>query len=163
MMRYAIFGNSGSGKTTLSRRLEREAAERGVTLAQLDLDTVAWESALPPTRRPLAAAGDDVRAFCRSHAAWIVEGCYADLIAVALEFRPELIFLNPGQEACLENCRARPWEPHKYATKAEQDARLTFLLEWVRDYSRRDDDCSYARHRAVFDAYAGAKREIRTL
>ena len=35
----------------------------------------------------------------------------------------------------LHHCRARPWEPGKYATKADQDAKLPLLLDWVRAYS----------------------------
>jgi len=77
-----------------------------------------------------------------------------------LPLGPELVFLNPGEAACLRNCRARPWEPHKYASKADQDAKLAFLLGWVSDYYRRDDAMSYARHRAIYDAYAGPKREV---
>ena len=56
--------------------------------------------------------------------------------------------------------RARPWEPHKCASKAEQNAKLAFLLEWVRDYYRRDGELSLTGHRALFSAYAGPKREV---
>ena len=73
---------------------------------------------------------------------------------------PELVFLNPGLAACLQNCRNRPWEPHKYASRAEQDSKLEFLLDWVADYYRRDGDMSLVRHRAIFDAYQGPKREL---
>ena len=50
------------------------------------------------------------------------------------------------------NCRSRPFEPHKYATAAEQDAHLELLLGWVRDYYTRDGDLSLAAHQALFDA-----------
>lgn len=158
-MRVAIFGNSGSGKSTLARHLLGGAAT-GVDLRILDLDTIAWEKAPPPTRRPIEGASADLNAFCCAHGSWVIEGCYGDLIEVALAHQPELIFLNPGEEACLANCRSRPWEPHKYATKQAQDDGLAFLLTWVSAYYRRDDDCSYRRHRAIFDAYSGPKREI---
>ncbi len=67
--------------------------------------------------------------------------------------------MNPGEEACLRNCLNRPWEPHKYASRAEQDERLAHLREWVSDYYRRDGDMSLRGHRAIFDAYDGPKRE----
>jgi adenylate kinase family enzyme len=109
-MRIAILGNSGSGKSTVARSL---AARFGATL--LDLDTVAWEPGqIAVARSPLSAQAD-VRAFCAGHERWVVEGCYASLVNVALEFIPQLLFLNPGEQQCLENCRARPWERHKYA------------------------------------------------
>lgn len=156
-MRIAILGNSGSGKSTVARSL---AARSGAAL--LDLDTVAWEPGQIAVARSPQAAQDDVRKFCAGHEHWVVEGCYASLANVALEFSPQLLFLDPGEQQCLENCRARPWEPHKYASKAEQDERLAFLLAWVREYYTRQGDMSLAGHRACFDAYGGRKQELRT-
>lgn len=152
MSRIVIVGNSGSGKSTLARRL---AAER--CIPHLDLDTLAW--AAPAVRRPLEESAALVEDFVRENPEWVVEGCYASLLEVALRSATELSFLNPGVEACVRNCRARPWEPHKYASKEEQDERLEFLLGWVREYEARDDEYSLAAHRRLFDAFAGPKRE----
>lgn len=155
VMRIAILGNSGSGKSTLARWL---ASAGDATL--LDLDTVAWEPnmiAVPRSHEPAAA---DVVAFCRAHPKWVIEGCYADLVHVALQFRPRLIFLNPGEEICREHCRARPWEAHKYSSRVAQDERLPFLLEWVSDYYRRAGPLSLVGHRTCFDEYPGPKDEV---
>jgi len=157
-MRVAILGNSGSGKSTLAAALAAAAKS-----AVLDLDTVAWEPGETAESRDEALAREDVRAFCRSNDGWIVEGCYATLVAAALEFGPKLLFLNPGLRVCVENCRARPWEPHKYASKQDQDANLPFLLSWVADYYTRTGPLSLAAHRACFQSYAGPKRELRSL
>jgi len=154
-LRFALIGNSGCGKTTLAGALAREHR-----LPVLDLDSVAWLPEQIAVPRPEAEALSAVRDFCSAHADWVVEGCYANLIAAALAFEPVLLFLNPGVEACLEHCRRRPHEPHKYATQAEQDARLEFLLQWVRDYPQREDAMSLHAHRACFEAYAGPKREF---
>lgn len=154
-MRVAILGNSGSGKSTLA-----VALAVGARCAVLDLDTVAWEPGDTAAPRDEALAREDVRAFCRSNDRWIVEGCYATLIDAALEFGPKLLFLNPGLETCIENCRSRPWEPHKYASKQEQDANLQFLLSWVADYYTRTGPLSLAAHRACFHSYTGQKREL---
>ena len=155
-MRVVVLGNSGSGKTTLARALV-EAGGR----VHFDLDAVAW--AEPGVRRPLAESVAEVEAFARSHDAWIIEGSYAGLAAAALPFCTELRFLNPGVEACVENCRRRPWEPEKYATPEDQNQRLAFLLDWVRQYDARDDEYGLAAHRAVFDAFDGPKREVPNL
>jgi adenylate kinase family enzyme len=157
-MCIAIVGNSGSGKSTLARRLADN-----VGAAVLDLDTVAWEPGQVAVPRDPAAAAADVEAFCASHRTWVVEGCYASLVRATFAFRPRLIFLDPGLEQCLANCRARPWEPHKYASREEQDERLGFLLSWVADYYTRDGDLSLAGHQALFDAYAGPKQHVREL
>ncbi len=153
--RILIFGNSGAGKSTLARRL---AHVHG--LAHLDLDTLAWMPAMPPCRRPLAESRISIETFVDATPGWVIEGCYGDLLEIVLLSCSELVFLNPGTEVCVANCRARPWEPHKYATPQAQDVNLPMLLNWVRAYSTRDDEFSLARHRAIFDAFTGARREI---
>jgi adenylate kinase family enzyme len=154
-MRVAIIGNSGSGKSTLAQRL---AAAH--SLSAFDLDTVAWEPGKVAVPRSASAAAADVQAFCAVHDRWVVEGCYAGLVQQALEHSPILLFMDPGMEACLSHCRQRPWEPHKYTTKAEQDEKLEFLLSWVREYYSRDGDLSLSAHQALFDAYGGPKRRL---
>jgi len=154
-MRVAILGNSGSGKSTLARRL---AARTGIPA--LDLDTFAWEPGQVAVPRDPVLAAADVAVFCSANEAWIIEGCYAALIRATLAHHPTLVFLEPGVETCLAHCRARPWEPHKYASKAEQDAKLAFLLDWVRVYDTREGDLSLAAHQALFEAYAGLKRKL---
>lgn len=154
-MRIAILGNSGSGKSTLAR-----AVAQRMDAACLDLDTVAWEAGDAPVLRDAAQARAEVEHFCASHARWMVEGCYASLIAAALPFDARLVLLDPGLEACLAHCRARPWEPHKFASRQEQDAHLPALLDWVRDYYRRDGDLSQRAHRALFEGFAGPKQVL---
>jgi adenylate kinase family enzyme len=155
-MRVLIVGNSGSGKTTLAGRLSREHG-----LAHLDLDTLAWLPTVPPTRRAIAESADAIRAFTRQHEAWVIEGCYADLARLLIAEASELVFLNPGIEACVARCLARPWEPHKYPTREAQDANLSMLIGWVRGYADRDDACSLPAHQALYDAFGGPKREVR--
>lgn len=154
-MRILIVGNSGSGKSTLATALARDRA-----LAHLDLDPFAWEPGLPPVRRAIADSLVDVSRFTDVQERWVIEGCYADLLRGLFALATELIFLNPGTEACVRNCRARPWEPHKYASAEEQDRFLEPLLAWVREYAIRDDACSLAAHRRLFDDFPGSKREI---
>lgn len=157
-MRIALLGNSGSGKSTLAAALAAEFA-----LPSLDLDTVAWEPAQPATPRDDRLAREDVRAFCRSHRHWVVEGCYATLIEAALALEPHLVFLNPGLERCLAHCRARAWEPHKYPSPEAQDAQLPFLLSWVADYYARTGPLSLSGHAECFAAYSGPKRQLVSL
>lgn len=157
-MRIAILGNSGSGKSSLARAI---AGATGCPL--LDLDTVAWEPQGQAVLRPAEMAQAVVRHFCQQNESWIVEGCYANLVSAALELQPRLVFLNPGLEACMANCKARPWEPHKFASPEEQAANLPPLLSWVADYYTREGDLSLGGHRACFAAYAGPKRELLAL
>lgn len=150
-MRIAILGNSGSGKSTLALGL---SGAQG--WPRLDLDTVAWEPGKIAVPRDPERAQADVRHFCAG-ASWVVEGCYGSLVKVALERGGVLLFLDPGSQRCLDNCRLRPWEAHKYASKAEQDAGLTFLLEWVASYERREGELSRTGHEEVFLAHDGTK------
>jgi hypothetical protein len=126
----------------------------------LDLDTLVWEPDRVAVERPDAVVFADLAQFCRESTDWVVEGCYGDLVEAVLPHSPLLIFLEPGREVCLANCRARPWEPHKYRSKAAQDAHLEALLGWVRSYYDGNGSMSLAGHRAVFDAYRGAKRLV---
>lgn len=158
MHRIVIIGNSGSGKSTLAAALAREHS-----LAHLDLDTIAWNATTPPTRRPLDESAEAIEAFTAAHLSWVMEGCYADLAALALPQASRLLFLNPGTEQCVANCRARPWEPHKYSSPAAQDRNLAMLIAWVRDYATREDEFSLASHRRLFNAYTGDKHEITEL
>lgn len=155
-MRVAILGNSGSGKSTVASWLARSA-----NLAVLDLDSVAWEPDQPAVARSCALAEADVATFCTTHTRWVLEGCYGNLIEAALQFEPFLIFLNPGLESCTAHCLNRPWEPHKYGSKQEQDANFHFLLSWVAEYYTRDGPMSLCAHQAVFDKYPGRKVELR--
>lgn len=154
--RLVLVGNSGSGKSTLARAIARIGGH-----AHLDLDTVAWEPEQIAVARPSDVAAADVRSFCAAHERWVAEGCYADLAEVALASTPLLVLLDPGVERCVAHCLARPFEPHKYASKEEQDARLELLLAWVRAYEQREGPLGRAAHVALFDAYSGAKRLVR--
>jgi len=154
-MKILIVGNSGSGKSWRARAL---AEQHG--LAHLDLDTIYYVPGQIAVQRPMADVLADLQAFFARHPAWVAEGCYGDVIEAALPFCSELVFMNPGKDVCLANNGRRPWEPHKYASKEQQDSMLPFLLDWVAQYYERDDNCSYARHRRLFDSFTGARREI---
>ena len=156
MDRILIFGNSGSGKSTLARHLGRQ---RG--LAHLDLDTLAWLPEMPPRRAPLATSAEAIRHFLDKHAAWVIEGCYSDLLQLVTDAASELIFLNLPVADCLDNARARPWEPHKYPSPEAQNANLDRLLDWIRQYEVRQDEFSYQAHQALYDEFHGTKRMLR--
>lgn len=154
-MRVAILGNSGSGKSTLASGLARANA-----LSTLDLDTVAWEPGKVAVPRNADSAVANVKAFCEANDRWVVEGCYAGLVGAALVYSPVLLFLEPGVDVCVEHCRNRPWEPHKYESKKDQDERLGFLLSWVREYYAREGDLSLVGHQALFEGYQGPKHKL---
>ena len=153
-MRILIFGNSGSGKSTLARRL---SSQHGILI--LDLDGLVWSRTEYAVLRPEADILADLMTFVRSNDSWIVEGCYGRVMEHLLGACTEMVFLNPGEVACLRNCRARPWEPAKYANKSDQDEKLPLLLAWVSAYYSRSDDMSFAAHRRLYDSFAGPKRE----
>jgi len=152
MANILIFGNSGAGKSTLAKHFARQKS-----LAHLDLDTIAWQPSSPPVRRTLDDSCKHIGAFTKENTQWVIEGCYADLLEIVVPESTQMVFLNLPIDACIENAKARPWEPHKYESKAAQDANLPMLLDWIKAYQTRTDTFSYQAHSALFDAFTGDK------
>ena len=157
-MKVLVFGNSGSGKSTYARALATRAG-----MAHLDLDSIVWEPGKIAVHRRRESAEASLRNFIDSHAAWVIEGCYGELIRAASVHCTLLVFLNPGMDACLANNLTRPWESHKYASLELQNTMLGQLQEWVANYYQRTDAWSYQVHREIFDAFAGPKVEHREI
>jgi len=152
LRKILIFGNSGSGKSTLAKEL---ADKEG--FAHLDLDTLAWLPVNPPERAPLEESERKITGFIEANDSWVIEGCYADLIEIAGQKANEVIFLNLSIDQCLENAKARPWEPHKYESKKAQDNNLSMLLNWIKDYEERADSFSLSSHFRFFEGFHGRK------
>ena len=152
MRRILIFGNSGSGKSTLARSLAESE-----NLSHLDLDTLAFLPTDPPQRRPLNECQQRIDEFVSQFSSWVIEGCYADLLELACSNATEIIFLNLEISQCVENAKSRPWEPHKYETKAAQDQNLEMLIGWIGSYNTRNDDCSLSAHKQLFNGFTGKK------
>jgi hypothetical protein len=107
-------------------------------LAHLDLDSIVWEPRKIAVQRPRESVTASLRSFINSHAAWVIEGCYGELVRAASAHCTLLVFLNPGKDACLANNLGRPWEPHKYASLALQNAMLvSFKRGWPVTISER--------------------------
>ncbi len=157
-MRVLVFGNSGSGKSTYARAV---AGRHG--LPHLDLDSIVWEPNRIAVQRTSAEIHASLEQFLVAHDAWVIEGCYGDLVEAAAARSTELVFLNPGEAACLANNLRRPWEPHKYPSLEQQNSMLATLQAWVMDYYRRSGPWSYAEHRRIFDNFTRAKTEHTTV
>lgn len=152
--RVLIFGNSGSGKSTLAAHLAQAHA-----LAHLDLDSIVWEPGEIARQRSSETTAALLAEFLAQNERWVIEGCYGELVEAAASRCTELVFLNPGLEVCLAHNRQRPWERHKYSSKALQDSMLDQLQAWVADYYQRKDQWSYFAHRRIFDGFSGNKSE----
>jgi len=112
-------------------------------------------------REPPADSIASIDQFLADNRNWVIEGCYADLSEHAAGEANEMIFLNLSSEACIENAKKRPWEPHKYASKAEQDENLQMLLAWIADYGTRTDVFSKPSHERLIAGFNGKKSIFR--
>lgn len=154
MHKVIIFGNSASGKSTLAKRYAKSG------LAHLDLDTLAWDMNPEPVRRDKSLSCKQIDEFTQKHNEWVIEGCYSDLLSHVMPNASQVIFMNLSVEQCIANAKQRPWEPHKYASKSEQDANLAMLIDWIRQYSHRDDEFSFVAHQALYAQFKGEKSQI---
>lgn len=150
-----IFGNSGSGKSTLAKNICQSHG-----FAHLDLDSIAWNAATPPNRKKLEISKKELLHFINTNSCWVIEGCYTDLLELAAPYSDEIIFMNLPIEACISNAKARPWESHKYASKQAQDENLDMLINWIAQYTERDDTFSMAAHQKFYNSYNGKKSVI---
>lgn len=153
-MKILLLGNAGAGKSTLAALLAGDRA-----IPRLSLDDVAFIGGTQ--RRKLTDSLALCEQFMVGKSEWIIEGCYADILRALLPHADQLLFLNPGVEACLAHCRQRPWEPDKFDSPEAQAAHQAFLLDWVAQYPTRTDEYGLAAHQALFDAYTGPKRELK--
>jgi len=158
MNRIVIIGNAGVGKSTLAKRISS-----ATKLTHFDLDSIAWDPTNGIDRRPLEASLAEQKKFLLTHAEWIIEGCHMSLVEPVLPYCSELIFLNPGGEQAEANCRARPFEAHKFPSAKAQAENLEALIEWMKTYHEREDEFSLSAHRAVFNAFLGPKQEYTTM
>lgn len=152
MKKILIFGNSASGKTTLAKQLVAQ-----YQLAHLDLDTIAWQATTAPQRVSLAESKIMINAFCDANDAWVIEGCYSDLLELVSDRASKIIFINLPVEQCVKNAKNRLWEPHKYSSKQAQDKNLSMLVNWIAAYDSREDTFSKQAHQSLFDQFEGEK------
>jgi len=158
--KIVIFGNSASGKSCLAKKLAKQDQ-----LTHLDLDTLAWLPSVSPTSSPQRQSIDvsvtKISAFISQHNRWVIEGCYSDLLAYTLTECSEVVFMNLPVALCIENAKNRPWESHKYQSKAAQDANLTMLIDWIAQYEQRTDTFSKSAHQILFDEFTGKKTQVK--
>jgi adenylate kinase family enzyme len=152
LSRVVIFGNSGSGKSTLATGLALKNQ-----LAHLDLDTIAWKASKTPERQTIVESSQSINDFLIAHDYWVIEGCYADLLEIVTPKADKVIFLNLPASACVENAKNRPWEPHKYESKKAQDENLDMLIDWISQYTSRNDTFSKVAHEKLFEEFQGKK------
>lgn len=156
-MRILIYGNSGSGKSTLAKFIAKQ-----YNLSHLDLDPLAWSQANDgaPVRTDLADVIVTLNKFNEQHTSWVIEGCYADIINLISAKATTMIFLDLSIDDCIHNAKERPWEPHKYKTKALQDDNQAMLINWIMDYPTRTDDLSHIAHLNLYQHFHGTKYRL---
>jgi adenylate kinase family enzyme len=147
--RIVIVGASGSGKTTMARSLSK-----GLSLDLLELDSVNWSGKVGSKRDEEEAKGLVADFAARPN--WVIEGVYGWLAIPAIPRASTLIWLDLPWSDCREGLMQRgPW---RGATAGEHAA----FLQWAEDYWSRQTSSSFEGHRAMFDAFEGAKFRLQS-
>ncbi|WFU12891.1 AAA family ATPase (plasmid) [Rhizobium sp. CB3090] len=146
LQRILIFGNGGTGKT-------RFACEVGTILKRsvIHLDDLRWQPGQYGVARDNSRVFDDVVEAGRADT-WLMEGVYGWLANAVLDRVTALIWIDLPEEECVANVRGRGVQG------GGNEADLKELIEWVRDYRRRENSSTcYSGHARLFKAYSGLK------
>ncbi|EJM73560.1 hypothetical protein [Pseudomonas sp. GM55] len=145
LTRTLIIGNSGSGKSWLAQRLAEQ-----LHAPWTDLDQIHWLSDEHSIARPRnEALGMARRAASEEH--WVIEGVYGWIVSEILHRATALIWLRIDDVDCVANIRRR---------EANDDERLTALLEWADSYRTRDDSSGFAAHQSLFEGFVGSRIQL---
>ncbi len=63
-------------------------------------------------------------------------------------------------ESCILNAKSRSWEPYKYKSKQAQDENLDMLINWISQYTKRDDTFSMSAYQRFYNNYSRKKQII---
>jgi len=58
------------------------------------LDTLAWFASTHPKRKLLAVSQKEILNFIKENEPWVIEGCYSELLKLAIDDSNELFFMN---------------------------------------------------------------------
>lgn len=151
-MKTLIIGCTGSGKSAMAKRLIGLK-----NIAWLSLDELYWDN--KANGKYLVDSLSALYEFVEWNENWVIEGCQCDLVQAAMGFCEELRFMNPGCEECISRCLNKP-RKHKRRDEANsEETPFDRIIAWVGKYEYRDDGYGLDKHRALFDSFAGVKKE----
>ena len=155
-MKTVIIGNSGSGKTWLAHTLSSLAAA-----PVIHLDDIFWAPGGFDRKRSAEAVGAYI-AQAKKQECWIVEGVFGELAQQFVSEANQVIWLDLEWPVCRDRLMKRGSESKRHLGREQSQEGLRRLLEWAGKYHDRTDMCSYQGHKALFDAFSGARISLRS-
>ena len=134
------------------------AAQLGqqLSLPIIHLDEVYWEPGGFSLKRPSDSVAQDIERY-RMGSQWIVEGVFGELAIRFVDRADGFFWLNMDWIYCHSNLLQRGSQSSQQLDPELADANFHQLIVWASNYWKRDNLRSYQGHKALFDAFPGAK------
>jgi adenylate kinase family enzyme len=148
--RTLVIGNCGSGKSWLAAHIAKHLRATWV-----DLDLIHWLPGGCDVMRDREEA-IELAAHASQADRWVIEGIYGWLVEPVQPRATTLVWLCIDEGECAANIRQRGMRRNGSAESFDA------LLQWAQTYRTRSGSSSYAAHEAIFNGFAGEKKQLRS-
>ena len=150
-MKLIILGNSGSGKSWLGKKLAQN-----FDCKLIEMDKLFWEPGGFNKKRDPEIVKKDIESFTEADS-WICEGVFGRIADMAIDKANMLILLDLAWEDCKKNLMTRGPNYNDCHSPSQAEESFEELLNWVKEYSVRENHTSRKYHYNLYNNFEGEK------